>query len=141
MSWDDLHTLLTDDINSLFPTINAQKSKNANVELGETNELKVFVVPGPPEEGQMLTREIYEDVLTYDIVVLKRPGNGGEAEENNIINTAEDIRVKYTGRPIGKYRFHKSMAITLYDYSKLQNSQQIVSAVTVMFKEWRANGS
>lgn len=145
MSIKDLHQALTDDITANIAGITAIKTHRPLTDLEGSEELQVFVVPAGVAKGQLLNKTTFEDLLVFNIGLIKKIDAGTDAEVEaqieSVIEQLEDIRKFYTIRSISgaesDYKHHDVKSIAIYDYEILDDDSQLISAVEITFKEWR----
>lgn len=143
MSIFDLHQTFTDDVNTVFSTLNAVKTNRPKTILEENEFKKAFVSKGKVGPSILMNKKpTYEDILRMHVIVIQRT-DGKEDKEEAVIKFTEDIRKHYVGKSLvgaeSTYRPHEQISLAIYDYDSLDQDGVTLSVVEIAFKEWRTN--
>jgi len=119
-------------IREAFPDIQAERRYVPSLELKETKEARIIVVP--KEIGYERASRSHNNVqVAVDVALMKKFQKGDAAELDPLCDLAEKILKLFDGKPLGDALCLKAQNVPIYAQEHYEKWRQFTSLITLTF--------
>jgi hypothetical protein len=119
-------------IKESFPDIMSERRYVPSLELKDTKETRIIVVP--KEIGYERASRAHNSVqVAVDIAVMKKFQKGDAAELDPLCDLVESILKVFDGKPLGDAICHKAQNVPIYAQEHYEKWRQFTSLITLTF--------
>jgi len=136
----DLQDAIVAELNTAFSgQFVATAEFTPNLALEDNENIKVPVVPGLLEDIQLMNRAgVVEDSLEVQIGIIQRSANDADTRLKLVL--ADTVRKHFNNKDLTvggtAFIWKRGKNMPLYDYQDLDESKQVTSIITLVYKEY-----